>query len=254
MPLLTIVYPLRNLEAQRIYNCLHSLRLQTFKDFHVIISDYGSNQKGRSHLEKALKKIGTKLNFEVIRTEIKGDWNRSAALNRGIIKAKTQFIMGSDLDMIYHPDFLSIATQNLNSQSYVVHHIARQLKKMELPSLEIKMRENNWEFFHSNSKSRTGGGTGACQIIPRSKFFYLGGYDEIYEHWGAEDDDMRYRLRQVNMKEVSISNLTNFYHQWHPTNKKNRIKINANRNYFATSKTPNFSVIRNGGSWDIDEK
>lgn len=252
MSLLTIVYPLRNLEAQRIYNCLHSLRLQTFKNFKVIISDYGSNQKGKNHLDKALKKIGNKLDISTIHTKIDGDWNRSAALNRGMIQTTTPYVMGSDIDMIYHPNFLEIAVQQLNkNKAYVVHNLARQMRQIDLSTLEFKMRENDWNFFQRNSKDRSGGGTGACQIIPRDKFFYLGGYDEVYEHWGAEDDDMRVRLRKINLKEKSISRATNFYHQWHPTNKKDRKKINANRKYFAESKAPNFSVIRNGGSWAI---
>lgn len=247
---LTIVFPIRNIEAQRIYNCLHSLRLQASKKFKIILSDYGSSQKFQNHIQKAILKVNSKLDLSYIYTNTKDTWNRSAALNRGLIHSTTQFVMGSDIDMLFHPYFFEEIFKYLSNNNFIIHHKARQLKNFPLSSLEFKMRENNWDFFYKHSKERKTKGTGACQVIPRNILFELGGYDEVYKHWGAEDDDMRYRLKKYGLNEINLSDKITFFHQWHESNKKDYQKIEENRVYLNNTKQNNYPLIRNNGAWN----
>jgi glycosyltransferase involved in cell wall biosynthesis len=53
--------------------------------------------------------------------------------------------------------------------------------------------------------------------IWRADFERVNGYDENYEGWGCEDDDLRCRLRAAGVRIESILRWTHTYHLWHPT-------------------------------------
>ena len=52
--------------------------------------------------------------------------------------------------------------------------------------------------------------------IWRSDFERVNGYDENFEGWGCEDDDLRFRLRRAGVRIESILRWTRAYHLWHP--------------------------------------
>jgi glycosyltransferase involved in cell wall biosynthesis len=52
--------------------------------------------------------------------------------------------------------------------------------------------------------------------IWRSDYERVNGYDENYEGWGCEDDDLRHRLRRAGVQIASILRWTHTYHLWHP--------------------------------------
>jgi hypothetical protein len=52
--------------------------------------------------------------------------------------------------------------------------------------------------------------------IWRSDYERVNGYDETFEGWGCEDDDLRYRLRRAGIRIRSILRWTHTYHLWHP--------------------------------------
>jgi glycosyltransferase involved in cell wall biosynthesis len=53
--------------------------------------------------------------------------------------------------------------------------------------------------------------------IWRADFEHVNGYDENYEGWGCEDDDLRCRLLAAGVRIRSILRWTHTYHLWHPT-------------------------------------
>lgn len=52
--------------------------------------------------------------------------------------------------------------------------------------------------------------------IWRSDFERVNGYDENFQGWGCEDDDLRHRLRRAGVGIASILRWTHTYHVWHP--------------------------------------
>jgi glycosyltransferase involved in cell wall biosynthesis len=52
--------------------------------------------------------------------------------------------------------------------------------------------------------------------IWRSDFESINGYDEAFEGWGCEDDDLRFRLHAAGVQIKSILRWTHTYHLWHP--------------------------------------
>jgi glycosyltransferase involved in cell wall biosynthesis len=51
----------------------------------------------------------------------------------------------------------------------------------------------------------------------RADYEMVNGYDENFQGWGCEDDDLGYRLRAAGLRIQSILNKTYTYHIWHPT-------------------------------------
>jgi hypothetical protein len=51
--------------------------------------------------------------------------------------------------------------------------------------------------------------------IHRADFEKVNGYDENFEGWGCEDDDLRGRLRQAGVHVESIVHWTHTFHLWH---------------------------------------
>ena len=52
--------------------------------------------------------------------------------------------------------------------------------------------------------------------IYRQDYERVNGYDERFQGWGCEDDDLRLRLRQSGLQIRSILRWTRTYHLWHP--------------------------------------
>jgi glycosyltransferase involved in cell wall biosynthesis len=53
--------------------------------------------------------------------------------------------------------------------------------------------------------------------IWRSDYQRVNGYDENFQGWGCEDDDLRLRLRRSGVRVASIVRWTHTYHLWHPS-------------------------------------
>ena len=90
-------------------------------------------------------------------------------------------------------------------------------------------------------------GTGACQSAHRDFFFNVRGYDEAFEHWGAEDDDLRSRAIRYGLQPRWISPRTSMLHQWHPTTKNQypwRKRMNKARLYLTRWK-----IKKNPARW-----
>jgi GT2 family glycosyltransferase len=70
--------------------------------------------------------------------------------------------------------------------------------------------------------------------IWRADFERVNGYDENFQGWGCEDDDLRCRLRAAGVRIESILRWTHTYHLWHPTDSTApaRWKQGANVSYF----------------------
>ena len=49
----------------------------------------------------------------------------------------------------------------------------------------------------------------------RSDFLAINGYDEFFEGWGKEDDDLTHRLQRKGCKKRSLRFAGIVYHLWH---------------------------------------
>jgi glycosyltransferase involved in cell wall biosynthesis len=233
-PLLSAIIPIRNRSGTRLLNCLHSLRWQTDIDpqnVEILIVDYGSDIQH----EMAIKQAAKIVQARVKRVGIDGLWNRSRALNYGLRAAQGQYLFCTDVDMIFSPNFLSAmmnvhaqatslkksidnTSSSIPSDSIVFSRCHDLPESLPLQSYQVVDYSN----LLAQSTQRATQGTGACQSAHRTFFFEARGYDEAFQHWGAEDDDMRSRAIRYGLSPHWISPQASMLHQWHPTTKNQR--------------------------------
>jgi len=206
--LLTIVFGFRNRELLRVKRCLESLKNQTYKGFEVIFVDYGSE----SDVSNEVSKLVRSFDFcEYVYSETRGwAWNRSRALNIGVRLSKTKYVMTSDIDIIFDSGFIA-QNMNLASNKYALHAFCYFLPK----------RFKKWGRISSLRHTFKQSNTSALGLLLLSKENHekIGAFDEYYQFWGIEDQDLEHRLNSsgINTKWLDCSE-SRLYHQWHPVN------------------------------------
>ncbi len=211
---LSTIIPIRNRSGARLRNCLLSLRWQQIEpsDHEVIISDYGSVPEHSTSIDALAEQLGAR----VIRTTTDGTWNKSHALNIGIQAAHGEFVLCTDVDMMFQDNFLTtlLSTHRSCPGDVMVHcrcfDLPRQLPEREWTSADF-------EQLRSRAINRPTMATGACQSARREFFERVRGYDEQFRHWGYEDLDMTWRARHSGLEIRWVSDRTAMLHQWHPT-------------------------------------
>jgi glycosyltransferase involved in cell wall biosynthesis len=202
---LSIVFGFRDRDTERVDRCLASLARQTFHDFEVIFVDYGS----ASATARAVRSIVERYAFcRYIYTETRGyPWNRAQALNVGARLAESDYVLTSDVDMIFPKQFVQVVMDQAHPHKvlYCYHHF-------------LPKDFSDWDHlddYAGKLPTATRHAYGPCQCITRELFYQMRGFDEYYRYWGAEDSDMNARLGLLGLEEVWLVDKTHLFHQWH---------------------------------------
>lgn len=243
--LVSVIIPLRNRTGVRLENCLRSLRwqdLEPAESVEIVVSDFGSNAEQRQKAELVVQDHGATVAY-MDTDEI---WNRSRALNYGIRNAAGKYILCTDVDMIFEPNFLRtlVEEQRQSDDSAFVVCGCRDLTE-DVP--EQAWAVDDYSLLKARALFREKSGTGACQMAVRHFFFDTRGYDERYMFWGMEDNDMRFRAKRFGLTERWVHEKTSMLHQWHPSDRKRRpFRKFLNDMRFHLTK---YRLVKNPGTW-----
>ncbi len=201
---ITIAYRNRALEYAR--RCLDSLAAQTRPDFKLHLVDYGSQPGPAQAMQTLLERFPF---AEYTYVHARGwAWNKPRALNIALRRAQTAYVLNTDIDIIFAPDFVETLLQAQDGHS-VVYCAPCMLPK----------EFNDWAnvLAYADTYPRLRSGYGACQCYPLEVIHHLQGIDERLENWGNMDGDLYFRLQQWGLSERWIDDRTTIFHQWHPT-------------------------------------
>lgn len=213
--MITILFAYRNRDIDRIDLALQSLQKQTNSDFKVIFIDYGSKNEYSIPLKKLLN------NFDFVDYYYIGHpgllWNKSKAFNYGIKKAKSEYILTADIDLIFNPETIESLIATTEPSSYTLFKYGYLPKKLGPNQIRGKS-------FSDLIPSHFGEVNGVG-LYPKKALETIKGFDEFYHFYGLEDEDLFLRLdiagfqRQRDEKDL-------FRHQWHPRYPdKNDVKL-----------------------------
>jgi len=246
-PLITVVIPLKNTKenhrgTKRLKDCLNSLRKQTIQHdkLDIIVADLDSDP----YYKRKHREICDKLKTRHIYTKTDSLWNISRARNIGIRNALADFIMTTDVDCIFAPDFIKTVMNHMADDKIVHCRIS------DLPgSYDGKLDDFLW--MNKVSTLRPPYGFGGCQVFPKKWAFKVHGFDEAYSVWGADDTDFYLRATQDGLDRVWIERETSFFHQYHETenNAKNRPYVSENRLRLKLVEMGKLPIVRNGEGW-----
>lgn len=201
--MLSIIYPYRNLEQERLYKSLNSLSLQDNKNFEVILVDYGSDS---CYSEMLIALIAKYPFVKYVYTHTKYQiWSRAKALNIGIKNASSEILFTADADMIFSPD--------------LVNYLLTVYKNDVISCFKVAYLKKNFSFttfpiVEKNIINYSTSGAQGILLFSKSQAFSVLGYDEFMHGWGSEDNDFVNRLLCKNLKFNFIENIF-VYHQWH---------------------------------------
>lgn len=244
-PKLSVIIPIKNTRhysrgIARLKNCLRSLENQTTKNFEVIIVDLDSDAYYRRKHQETAKRFGVRYVYS--RTGCR--WNISRARNIGIRKARGSFVMSTDVDCIFHPEFMAKAL-TLARKSRILH-----CRIWDLPE-DYNGPLDDFEAMRKASVLRPPYCYGGCQVVDRGWAVSVSGYDESYVHWGADDEDLYQRAKKAGLENLWIEDEAEYYHQYHPQDNRQEdlAQVEQNRRRLTNTKQGLLPTKRNPFGW-----
>lgn len=125
-------------------------------------------------------------------------------------RRKRGFVMAGDccrMDQASSERITSAVTRSGEFRDWAPADELRRLKKLDRVSRFYRLIR------HRSKPKLIGNNVG----IWRTDYERVNGYDENFQGWGCEDDDLRCRLRKAGVLIESILRWTHSYHLWHPT-------------------------------------
>lgn len=205
MPFLSFIVGFRNRDTQRLTLFLESLKAMYNNDFELIFVDYGSDEAVSADVKTIVENyVFAKYFFFNSRGQ---NWNRAKCLNYAYKKSNGQYIFTSDIDFLYHKSFISIVKSIINPQTAYYFKVGFLSQKQ---SQNITIDSENYDIENYSDKDAIG-----ALLISRPMFDEVGGFDEFYEIWGVEDNDLLHRIRMTNNKIEFFEKKILVWHIWH---------------------------------------
>ena len=219
---------------QHLLRVLHSLAAQEGVEgrFEVVVTDDGS----RDQTLRLADDFASRAPFRVkVSTHPHETFQLARCRNEGVRASSAPYLLFLDGDCMVPPDHLRIhlerAQRKVVQAGYCVLldeqttatlsvddvlsgrflELASDQELKKLAKMHRKARFYEW-IGHPSKPKLFGGNVG----IHREDYESVNGYDEAFEGWGCEDDDLRIRLRQAGVRVRSILGWTRTYHLWHP--------------------------------------
>ncbi|RED38208.1 galactosyltransferase-like protein [Winogradskyella eximia] len=209
--MITYIYPFRNREVERVKKSLDSLAEQNDKELEVVFVDYGSTPETASEVQHLLLKYSF---VKYIYSYSNGKpWNRSKALNIGIKQAQTDYVLSADIDMIFHSSFNGLL-KSLTDPIKVTFFKVGYLSKNETYDKNELVPES-----YSNQRAK------GISLYPKEALFAINGFDEFFNCWGSEDEDVISRLMFYGLEMNFYNENTLVYHQYHKPFKELKHKL-----------------------------
>ena len=125
-------------------------------------------------------------------------------------RRKQGTVMAGDCCRLDQPSSERVTSEAIRSgefQAWASQSETRRLRKLNVSAWFYRLIR------HPTKPKLFGNNVG----IWRSDFERINGYDENFQGWGCEDDDLRNRLRKAGVQIECILRWTRTYHLWHQT-------------------------------------
>lgn len=141
----------------------------------------------------------------------KGDlFNKSHAINEGVIASKTPYIAIFDMDCLTTKKNIDLAIYLLNKGFEVVHPFNRAVK--DIVNKESFRKEYDFQKVKSPIQYRDWA-DGGIVFWNKLSFISIGMSNEYFVGWGGEDNEILIRANLCQLKQIRIDNI--LYHLYH---------------------------------------
>lgn len=204
-----------------VYNRVHllrkaliSLRNQTMLPDEIILSDDGSDEDIPANIRDITASFNIPVKFI---SQSKKGFRLAKCRNNGVLQAEGDLLIFLDQDLLHTKDFIKTFIDKNRKGTFITSYPIRltekqsrfitekkiiageyssvittkQLNKIKKQYLKDRLSTVLYHLKLENNKPKIRGG--AC-AINREDYFAVNGYDENFNAWGSEDDDIRRRL------------------------------------------------------------
>ncbi|HEX2788374.1 MAG TPA: glycosyltransferase [Ignavibacteria bacterium] len=243
----TVVISVYN-KVRELELVLSGLKIQTVKNFEIIIADDGSADEMKKFISGYNSSSSLSINH--VWQEDDG-FRKNKILNESIRQAKAHYMIFIDGDCIPHSDFVNSHLQNKEKDAvlggrrvYLGERVSESLTP-ELIEKKYLERKNITVYIDNFLKKKTSTYAleeglliknkmvrdtilrkdihllGSNFSLHRDALIKINGFDENYIGPGiGEDTDIEFRLRKAGYKMKSVRNLAIQYHLYHPKTKE----------------------------------
>jgi glycosyltransferase involved in cell wall biosynthesis len=225
--------------------CLESVRRQSVLPIEVIIADDGSTEETRQTIER----LAGGFPVPILHVWQEDDGFRLAKIrNRAMACAKGEYIVQTDGDIVMANDFIADHIRLARRNSYakgvrvrlekeISDAICRQPRR-KCPTLFSKGLMNRHKalrfiplahWFACHFKKGKAYGLGCNMAFFKTDLLKVNGYDEAFEGWGREDDDIAHRLYRAGVAMRDIRFAAVCFHLWHKENSRDDMEENMRR-------------------------
>jgi len=212
--MITIIYPYRNRESERVKRSLDSLKEQTNSEFEVLLVDYGSDSVSASTIKELVSNY--KFAKYIYNYSEFQPWSRAKAINIGLKNVTTEYIFTADVDMIFSSNFISKLYELKNP-------IKGYYFKVGFLNEKESKSDKKFEDFKIDFSSEVG--AQGLSLFNLESLKAVTAYDEFLHFWGAEDIDVHNRLEKNGTESIFYSEEILMLHQWHTSYRKAEKKV-----------------------------
>jgi hypothetical protein len=247
----TVLIGIRNRSDYRLRNALWSLRHQDYPSdlVKIVVVDYGSTTEHRTRTFE----LCDRFDAECFPLAAPGGWNKPKCLNYAIKRTRTKFLLSSDVDVIFPQQYLTEMVHALKKNPLAA--VYSRMQDLPQDSVETMQTLDTMDadipfdtLFELASARGAGYENAGINGTYTHYYHYLRGYDEFYEGWGSEDNDLMKRFVNLGLDIVSLYPNATYLHQWHPKGEgigNYQETARRNREYYEDTR----SIIRNTQRW-----
>lgn len=237
--------------------CLESVRRQKLLPVEVIIADDGSTDDTKETIARIQRQFPVPIHH--VWQEDRG-FRLAKIRNKAIAIASGEYVIQTDGDIIMHPMFTADHARFARHGCYVKgvrvklgrrysDFICKNPTVVPKNILIGKDLEGRHKYlrclplaslFATHFKKNRANALGCNMAFWRSDLYAVNGYDEIYEGWGREDDDIAHRLHRLGLQMRDVRFAALCAHLWHPENSR----ADMERNVKLCESQDNDGVIR----------
>ena len=228
----------------------------------VVVTDDGSRDETPQVVQDFARTVDFPVEFT---THLHSAFQLARCRNEGVAASRAPYLLFLDGDCILPPDHVAIHLAHRRQGIVMAGHFMRIDESTAAKIDEAAIRQGNflqwitdeeqqfvhkldlkWRLHqlirHPTKPKLYGNNIG----IWRSDYERVNGYDETFEGWGCEDDDLRLRLRRAGVRVESILRWTNTFHLWHPFEATQPKKWKEGRNVDYLRRKGVLTCCRNG--------
>ena len=201
---LSVIYPFRDRELNRVKISLDSLKNQINNNFDVLFVDYGSQLDFCPMVQTLVNQYPFATYFYSYTAD--QPWSRAKAVNIGLKATQSHYVFIADIDMIFKNNFIDVLYRLMNPNTFYFFKVGF-LSKNES---NFEKKFDDYKINHTSDEIAQG-----LSLFCTAAIKAINGFDEFLHFWGAEDINVHNRLIHSGYKRQFFDSEILMLHRWH---------------------------------------